>query len=158
MHMMIVALIRVYDGEGAEEALESGKDVFHTLLEKDAFDFFHTFEEEKTRKEYGDLPCAVKADSPEGKRLIEAAMAKTEEEFRKDLSALRLALSLPDERLWEENPGNFRFYAKCLGEYRGVSIRIYNEHGVGIRDPQELKTALSGVTTSLWVVPAVAHS
>ncbi|MBI4594785.1 MAG: hypothetical protein HY730_00220 [Candidatus Tectomicrobia bacterium] len=158
MHMLILALVRACDAEEAEEALEFGKDVFHSLVEKDAFDFFHTFDEEKTKREYGDLPCALKADSPKGKKLLEAAMGKTREEFGKNLTALRTALMHSDDKLWEEDPGSFRFYAKCLGEYRGVFISIYDEHGIGLRCPKELATALSGEVASLWIVPAMAHS
>ena len=155
MHMIIFAIVHA---ENEEEALEYGRDVFHALVEKDTFDFLRTFDEPKTRNEYGDLAFAVTADSPAGKQCINTAMAKTREEFIKNLSTLRMALSASDDRLWEENPGNFRFYAKCLGEYRGVSTWIYDEHGLGLRDPKELETALSKDILTLWVVPGVAHS
>jgi len=187
VHAVIRAIVHAAD---EEEALEIAEGVFENLCGEDrAFDYYTMFREKDTssvsgRTRWGNLPAVTRADSPEGKQLIEEGMKYTRDEFMEDIKVVREALAvLSDEELFTEEPGPsataakifteangerydftydphmVKYYMHHCGKYDGPGIYLYNEYGEGIRTPKEIKHILDDTEEGqeVFVVPADVH-
>jgi hypothetical protein len=128
---------------------------------------------------------AISADSPEGKLLINDMMDDTRNDFMKHLKAVREVLDFfSDEELYNTEMGSFstmtlklkndqdlihkfasfNYHYNCLSRYEGPDVRLYDQYGNALGNPESLKEALEKsddpklAGESLFVVLAVMHS
>lgn len=159
MHLVIYALV---DASTEDEALAGGKSAFTQLVGSRyaPFDYYVTFEQEGTivagKARWGDLPIAAKLDSSDGQELLEVAWTATEREFERNLKKVRDGLSDLDDEEIMQGTDLVRYCCHALGAYRGPSVRLYTEHGEGIRDAAHLESMLERLETP-WIVPADVH-
>ena len=175
MHMVISAIVYAPD---EESAFDKAREVFERLCGENGqpFDYFSTFESAGSpmsgRGRWGSVVPIARADSKEGKRLIEEGMDATKIDFMRNLSEVRKALEgRSDEELFRKNDDMWRYYAHGLGEYTGSNIWLYDNDGSGIRTPNNLESVLSKYRSIyedegkenphrdelVWVVPADVH-
>ncbi|QIB75316.1 hypothetical protein G3I44_14085 [Halogeometricum borinquense] len=172
MHMIIRALV---PAGSREEALSNAQTVFEKLVQSGDFDYYVTFDHEEGehtvagRDRWGDVPAAVRADTDEGRELIEEGWDATASNFEKNMKAVRWGIeNLTDEQVREESldgvevpddldfaPGFVRHYMFRAGSYSGPDVYLYSEYGEGIRRRNHLDNVLEG--NQLWVVPADVH-
>jgi hypothetical protein len=163
MSRVIYAIV---NGPNEEYALRNArKSAFDNLIgaKRDGynrFDYYHTFNEDTsrlpTKSDGTEYPTAAHLNSDEGRELLADGWNKTKEAFNHDLSAIR-------EKFDEFNDGDImkdishiRSRFLRLGEYVGPSIRLYTEHGHGIRTPEDFRWACYDLDKP-WVVPANIH-
>jgi hypothetical protein len=163
MHMVIRAIVYA---PKLEDAVEQAQKVFDRLVEVRAFDYYTTFNHDGSQfsgaGRWGKLPSASKADSKEGKKLIEEAMAYTKTEFCEAVAAIRefLAKYSADQLFDEGRFSNLSFRYEChrVGRHWGASDWLYDNNGSSIRSAEHLADALvapEGMTA--FVVPADVH-
>jgi len=116
MHMLIRALVYSQD---EEDALTDAKEIFERLTDdQDPFDYFTTFDQDgkgvSGKDRWENVPVVARADSDQGKKLVEEGMQATLEEARANLLRIRHGLAhLTDEEIIEgvtkgvETPGLF---------------------------------------------------
>jgi hypothetical protein len=155
------------------EALEKAETVFERLTENQhPFDYFTMFNHEGTsvsgKDRYEDMPYAVTITSPQGQRLLKGGMGANKREFLGFMVRLRKMMKASNEELFAsadvagslDGKGWFRYVAFHLGQYAGSSIWLYDEHGSGIRNPEELAETLKYAREegkNAWIVPADVH-
>jgi len=188
MHMVIGAVVYAHN---EEEALNKARNTFERLCgEGQAFDYYVLFDEDlpmSGKNRWGNLPTVVRADSPEGKRLIDSRMRATKSEFMQDMAEIRKGLlNLTDEELFNEelgpnaiairaldqsehigfsyDPSMIKFSMRQVGAYVGPSVYLYDNDGGGIRTPRHLNNVLNKWDNAneykdldVFVVPADVH-
>lgn len=152
-----------------------------------SFDYGTFFDDDSStcsgKARWGEKPSVVKADSIEGKKLINNGMKNTKDEMKSALKEIReLINSFTDEELVEgeiidakkkviielKNEGDeargklgmFQHYCNCFGEYEGSCIFVYDNDGSGIRTNSHLNDALNKWNDGqqVWVIPVDVHS
>ncbi|QFU84458.1 hypothetical protein [Natronorubrum aibiense] len=165
MHMIIYSLV---EASTADEALSTGKTVFDRLVGAEphccaAFDYYVTFDEEKTtvagKARWGDLPTAAPITSEEGKDLLERAWETTTETFQRNLNRVKTTLEERSDDEIMRDAGLARHAFKRAGASRGPSICLYDQHATGIRHRGHLDRLLETTDESemCWIVPADVH-
>lgn len=103
----------------------------------------------------------MRADSDDGKRVLEELLKCTREELFENVEKISNGLKVltaddlwhntargddipPEERSLEYEPSMFRYFCSKLGEYKGPSINLYDNDGEGIRDLDHYKSVMSG--------------
>lgn len=104
MHRVIKAIVYA---TSEEEALEEAKDIFDRLVDAGKFDYYTTFDMDGNgvsgSDRWGDLPTVARADSEEGRKLINRAMRKMKDEFEDNIEKIRKMVNECDnETLFEE--------------------------------------------------------
>lgn len=167
MHKVIRAIVYA---SNEEEALARGTNVFETLVQNGAFDYFATFDQDGEgvagKDRWGDLPVVAEADSGKGKELIEEGMEATREEFDRDMEKIReLIAEFDDDTLFEEGSDledgdpkvlakelkdedlhdlrMFKHYCLDIGQYTGPSVFLYDDDGEGIKRTSHLENVLN---------------
>jgi hypothetical protein len=189
MHMLIRAVVVAGSRDDALRTAEA--DVFDRLVRDSVFDYYRTLDNEDG--EHGvagadrwghDIPAAARADTEAGEDLIEKGMAAMERAFRRNLVAVKLALThLSDEEIRESLTDeeieavaaehdveyvpflfDVRHAMYRLGQYRGPSVWLYDgtdwSGGTGVRTRATLHTIRDRAEDAdgdLWVVPADVH-
>lgn len=176
MHMGISALVFA---NSEEEALSKAETVFERLVENgNYFDYYKILNGQE------DMPIAIRADSAEGKKIIQDSMNATKFDFMSNIKIIRELLeSHTDEMLFSEKQNlfedqgkgsevdMFRHYCYCIGEYRGPNVWLYDQDGEGIRTKKHLEHVLSKwgspdteataknpfAELDLWVISADVH-
>ena len=107
MHMLIRAVVVAGSWDDALRTAEA--DVSDRLVRGGVFDYYRTLDHEDG--EHGvagadrwgqDIPAAARIDTEDGRELVEDGMDATERAFRRNLAAVKLALThLSDEELRE---------------------------------------------------------
>jgi len=157
--MVIRALVYAHD---EDEALDKAKAIFDDLYaDGHLFDYYRTFDMDGRgiagRDRWGELPVVVRADSPEGQRLIQEGMEFTRRELFENLDRVRRGLAvLTNDDIWndvdkrEEDRADFELCADMLrhfmyevGQYVGYTIWLYDNDGTGIRTPGQLQDVLT---------------
>lgn len=188
MHMVIGAIVYAHN---EEEALVKARNTFEKLCgEGQAFDYYVLFDEELPmagKSRWGNLPVVARADSPEGKKLIDSRMQATKNEFMQDMAQIREGLlNLTDEELFNEelgpnaiamrafetvprpgfsfDPSMIKYFVRLAGEYVGPSVYLYDNDGEGIRTPRYLNNVLNKWDDAdeykdldIFIVPADVH-
>ena len=186
MHQVIRAIVYAKDKEGA---MDQAKEIFDGLVERSIFDYYVTFDEEghgvSGKDRWGELPVCAKANSEEGKKLIEDGMKYTKDDFMENIKKIHACMSkYSDEELFEGGKelfaggegrrGDimlFRYYCNHVGQYEGTSIWLYNNDSEGIQTEKELNDTLGKYASiyddngkknpyaddTVWVVPADVH-
>jgi len=164
--MVIRAIVYAKD---KREALCKAKEIFEKLCEcQRPFDYYVTFDMDgygvSGKDRWGNLPVVAKADSDEGKMLIEEGMKFTRECFMDKLAKVREILNTySDRQIWENNPDLIRYYFYCLGQRGGSEIFLYDNCGSGIINEKHLQDVLNKWNLpeykdlDIWVVPADVH-
>ncbi len=168
MHMGLVAIVYA---TGEEAAVKQGEKVFDILSCKTCqrpFDYYIVGGR-------GDWAKICRADSGDGKRILQEAMAYTKEGFLSNLEKLRVALQNKNNaEIWEQRypeRDDVRFFAHSVGQYTGSNVCVYDNDGEGVRDSGHLKDALEkwpnlkdrrlckGLENAgdVWLVTADAH-
>lgn len=176
MHQIIRAIVYAKD---QDEAVQEARKVFERLSDGgDPFDYFVLFNEDGNgvagSDRWGKIPAVVKADSPEGKRLIDEGMKYTMQEAERSLSRIRYALQkYSDEELlsskelkdYDEGWLDFLYECYCLGMRVGYKVYLYDNDGEGVKDYKTLYNVLHKGEDNkvykdldVWVVPADVHS
>jgi uracil-DNA glycosylase len=119
---------------------------------------------------YGSTGRALKADSPEGKAVIEQIYGWMIEGYRENLANIREALKhhsdteifsgechAPEGTHAKCALPRLRYHMYSLGMYVGPAVRLYAPDGNGIRTLAELDEALNH-DDSVFIVTANAHS
>jgi hypothetical protein len=181
MHMVIRAIVYARTRRGA---LAEARRIFDRLTDGSSrFDWYVTFDEDGKghtgRDRWGRLPVAARADTEQGKRLIDEGWRLTRNASREALAAVRGALQnfsdaelLVEEDLALDTPkGMFRFACARLGEAAGSGHWLYDCDGVAIHTDAHLADALDKWRSlvesegnedsyrglGVWVVPADIH-
>jgi len=181
MHMVIRAIVHARD---EEEAMEKAKRVFEGLVKADRFDYYTTFDDTSSKMSgparWGPLPPVARADSKEGKRLIEEGMTYTWEDFKYYIAKVRRLLrEFSDRELFEEEPEEVKsiamglksdedllsdlrlidIYLKHAARVRGPTAWLYDGEGYPITNRRCLRIALEPREkgTRAYVVPADVH-
>jgi len=188
MHMVIRAIVYAHN---EEEALNKARGIFEKLCgdEGQPFDYYTLFDEDSPiagKNRWGNLPVVARADSPEGKKLIDYAMRVTKKEFMDNMAEIREGLlNLTDEELFNEelgpnaiairaldqsehigfsyDPSMIKFSMRQVGAYVGPSVYLYDNDGEGIRTPKHLNNVLNKwgadeyKDLDVFVVPADVH-
>jgi len=164
MHTIIYAIVVA---ESKEDALGLGKSVFDQLVgvgqhSTPVFDYYTTFDDHSSTvsgpARYGEKPSAVPINDPRGARMLHRGWKYTKAEFDRNMNNIREGLeTYSNEEIREDIDADMvRYYMDCVGQYRGPSIRLYSEHGEGIRNRRNLDQILEG-SDDLWIVPADVH-
>lgn len=171
MHMVIRAIVYAHN---EKEALDKARGIFENLCGQrgQLFDYFVLFDEDSPmsgKNRWGNLPAVARANSPEGKKLIDDGMQYTRDEFMRNMAQIREALLvLSDEELFTGelgpsaiaarafdnankgreflftyDPGMVRHFMGKVGEYLGPSVYLYGDDGDGIRTPEHLGNVLN---------------
>ena len=186
MHMVIRVI--VYADE-EEEALSEAKSVLDELCgDGKPFDYYTTFDDKDSPMSgpgrWGPMAPASRADSPEGKHLIDEGMSYTKNEFMENISKVREVLGFfSDEELFNKEMGEeasltlklkndedltrdfnvFGYYCHCLYRNPGADVWLYDQDGDAIGDPGHLKNVLNKwddpkrADKAIFVVPADVH-
>ena len=171
MHMVIRAIVY---SENEEEALDKAEGVFEGLCgDGKVFDYYTMFMENDNssvsgKARFGGLPAVARADSPEGKHLIDEGMQFTRDEFMRGIKEVREALAmLTDEELFTEelgpsaiaakafieanggvfsfafSPGMVKYMMRKCGGDEGPDVYLYNGEAEGITTPKLLERVLN---------------
>lgn len=163
MHMVITALV---SAEGPKSAISEARTIFEQLCgDHQSFDYFVTFEEEghkvAGKDRWGEMTPAASVETDEGKKMVESAMVATEKNFIENLDKLRYLLSAHsnEDILNEKDFIGFKYRAYCAGQYEGPHIWLYDSDGCGIRNRNELESAINnaGEDGEVWAVIADVH-
>ena len=175
-----------------KEARSKAEDILNNRLVGDGkpFDYGVFFDKDgggmSGKDRWGNLPAVVKADSKEGKKLIDDGLKFTQQEIKDNLKKIRELLNkYSDEELIEEEVLNtkkkildnlednksskieldmFKYYTNCVGRYEGNGVYLYDNDGEGIRNTKHLKNVLNKWDSKdyegqeIFVLPIDVHS
>lgn len=164
-HMVISAIVYA---ETEEQAFERAKEIFQDLVEHSIFDYYATFDENLPmvgKNRWGNFPAIARANSKEGKTLIQDCWRATKRDFMEHIKIVRPVFkTFTDEEVLNENCEDktklialklkngedllrnlhmVRHYLRKLGEYIGTSIWLYSDDGEGIRSKEQLNNVLN---------------
>ncbi|QIB75324.1 fungal specific transcription factor domain-containing protein [Halogeometricum borinquense] len=149
MHTIIGALV---EANSRDAALQNAKyNVFEPLVRQDAFDYFQTFDGPGTnvsgKGRWGDVPPVLEADSEDGRDWIESrfeAMTDAYETNAKRIDDFMQAIDGEYDELWEHRDDSLvRHSMHQLGKYEGWPVTLYDAHGAGIRNRDQLEDVLT---------------
>ena len=169
MHQIIKAILYA---NSEEEALDKDKAIFENLCgDGQAFDYYTLFNEDSPvsgKARWGNLPVIARADSLEGKQLIDEGMQATRDEFMENIAHVREGLNnLTDEELFREELGPgaiaakafdesnsktdtfaynahmIKYFMRGAGAYTGPDVYLYGQYGEGIRTPESPNNVLN---------------
>ena len=162
MHQLIYAIV----GAPTEhDALAVGQSAFDRLVGADphagiVFDYYVTFDDDSSRiagpARWGDLPVVATIDFDEGEELFDRGWNATEEAFQQNLERVKEALAEHSDDAIMRDEGLTRHAFHQVGAYEGPSIYLYDEHGSGIRDRDQIDCILDE-SENCWIVPADVH-
>ena len=163
MHQIIHAIV---DAQSRDDALGVARgSVFDRLVgatidSSAKFDYYVTFDEVGThiagKGRWGELPIAARLDSDEGCELLRRGWNSTKEEFERNLTQVRKALSsLSDEEIMNDSD-LIRHRCRDLGVSAGPPVYLYNNSGHGIRTFEDFVWACEDLNEP-WIVPADVH-
>lgn len=167
MHKVIRIIVYA---KTSKEALTKAKELFEKELVPKPFDYGAFFDEDKStvsgKARWGSLPAVTRADSKEGKQLIQEGMRATKQDFKDCITPIREVLNIySDEEIWhkkildenkkmleviEENNDKkdklfnlemFRHSCFKLGDY--YDGWLYGNDAELINDEEHLKNVLS---------------
>lgn len=157
MHMTIGAIVAAEDEKRARASAERA---FGSLVSEKHFDCYTLLES----------PVQL-VESKKGKKTVDKMMGWTKQEWLENIRYIRIYLQqYTDEQLFEkESLGlegmfnqakiggsgvDFRWRCYHAGEYAGNCTWIYDENGVGIRNPDALQDTLARMkkNTPKWKV------
>ena len=111
MHVLIRVLVYA---KSPEEALGKARGILDKMVKSNRFSYYVTFDEDEPsfgKNRWGPLPVAVRADSPEGKKLIDEGMELTWTTFKTFMGKTRRYLEIySDEELFEGKPKKMKRY------------------------------------------------
>ena len=161
MHMIIRAIVY---GKDEDEALEEAETIFQRFVENREFDNYTLFNDEDATvsgiAKWGRLPVCPLAESKEGKKSISQAMKSTKDCFLRHLNQVRASLHTysDDELLNEGKNGWFKYTCRCMGQFVGPNVFLYDSDGEGILNEKHLKYALTKRPfKKVYVIPADVH-
>jgi hypothetical protein len=152
----------------SEEALTKAKELFEKELVPRPFDYGAFFDDNEStmsgKARWGSLPAVARADSNEGKQLIQDGIDATKRDFQDNITCIREVLSLySDEEIWHQeildknkkmlevieeddkrnklfNLRMFKHFCFKLGDY--YDGWLYGNDGELINDEEHLKNVL----------------
>jgi len=161
MHVIIRTIVY---GKDENEALKEAKTIFRRFVENRVFDYYTLFNDKDARvsgiARWGRLEACPLAESKKGKEGISQAMRSTKDWFLFHLNQVKDFLqTCSDDELFDEGKdGWFRYRCRCLGEYIGPNIYLYDSDGEGVLNEKRLKCALrKRPNKEAYVVPADVH-
>lgn len=176
MHMMIYAIVYA---KTEKDAFEHAKELFEEMCgDGKPFDYYATFDQDESitlgvagKARWGEFPVIVKANTKQGKELIEKGLNYTKKYFMEDLAIIKKVVETKSfEEIWNirHDSEMFRFRCSTVGAYRGWPVALYDNDGEGIQDPKHLQDVLDKwkclpqshekyMDLEIWVVPADVH-
>lgn len=157
MHQVIRVIVYAHS---EKEALFKGKEILETLCGNGKeFISYTTFDDKNATDSgmarWGKLPIVARADSDNGRKLIDEGFQFTKNEFLRSIKEIRKFIQeKTNEELFEENGSLFKERMYWIGRSKGANIWLYDSKGVGIRDTSHLNQALEKKDFDIWVVPA----
>lgn len=163
--MLIRGLVYADDRYEALAAAKYG--VFDRLVADDVFDYYVTADMDGRgvagTDRWGDYPAAVRANSVEGRVLVEYGWASTVVEYDRALDEVEEFLEGYDRSaLWEDEATHTRYSYPFheVGQLQGSATYLYDQYGQGIRSRGHLDRVLAnehGYDGDLYVAPADVH-
>jgi len=128
---MLIGVITYASNE--DEAFRKANNVIEELIERDHFDYAIPFDDEFAISRWGKLPTVCRADSPEGKKLIERLMDATWKDFKSAISEIRSLLeNFSDEEIFELEPNELKKISAGLTNddkmFRGLHLNQFLFH------------------------------
>ena len=150
-------------GSDKNNAISNANAALDQLVESGDFAYYSTGKQMHQKH----IPDALKADTPEGKALIEQSFKSAREKFLENIEIVRSTLAMfTNNELLEADPGGkpdqeyhcrmFGSFCSDLGTDRGPGVKLYDEEGNGILATKELDVVLK--QANMWLVTAEAHS
>jgi len=149
---------------------------------KEAIGILQSLCENQYPFDYYNVGNTIKANSEDGKKLIENGMDRTWRDFEADMKSIREMLSImSDEDIFKERlqpnapkpqhfmPSLARHYFHSAGQYKGSQVWLYDPEGEGIRDRVHLANVLHKWSNQykgksnpykdmkIWVTPSDVH-
>lgn len=166
MHMVIRAIVYAKD---KEDGIEKATEIFDRMCGDDGnapFDYYNLFDDEFAVDRWGKKSAIARADSEDGKKLIQEGFEFGKNNFKKNILMVRNWLDThTDEELFNEDRSEkcekcerlkkeypqqhylehdmFKHICHCIGMYKGASHWIYDNDGEAITNEEHLKNVLS---------------
>jgi len=117
---MLIAFI-VY-AQNEDEAYAHAEKLVNELCSVDIFDYYLSLDDKDAQ---WSLPRVMRADSPEGKRLIDQLMNATWREFKEHITILRNLFEVfSDEEIFEEKPSELASLALSIKNDKRLEDRL----------------------------------
>ena len=167
MHMLIRALVPAANTDQASYRAKT--DVFDNLVGERVFDYYVTADMDgrgiSGTDRWGQYPEAEPVDTQLGRQLAEDGWEATVDEYESAMDRIHAFFDgHEDAELWDDQSvhAEYQYAFHRVGQFRGSSTYLYDEHGQGVRDRGHLDRYLSGeaVQTAdeqVYVVPADVH-
>ena len=114
MHKLIGVIVYAYD---EEEAIDDAAAILGKIVRRGDYDYYILLGDEYTTRRWGNLNLVYRADSEDGKKLINDLMNKTFNEFKEKLNIVRKILeTFSDEEIFEEQPNDIKHIALNMAQ------------------------------------------
>lgn len=165
-------------GKSPADAVATAKqEVFRPLVARGTFDYYVPFDADGRgvagSDRWGDYPVVARADTDDGRNLIEDGWRYTVQEYKDSFDTVEEFLDNHERTaFWEDGDVHRQYHYAFhkIGEYEGPHTYLYDEAGQGIRDHghlQMIENAYEDLIDEtmdnpyrdqdLYVVPADVH-